>query len=73
MAAGELSLEAVRRLIVRSGVERISEKATEELRSTLERIADTIARKAIGLASHAGRKTVKAQDVRLAVSSILRD
>jgi len=73
LAAGKLSLAAVRRLIVKAGAERVGDDAAEELRNVLEQVAERIGRKAIGLASHAGRKTVKAEDVRLTSKDIVRE
>jgi len=39
----------------------------------LEELAERVGKKAKDLASHAGRKTVKAEDVRLAVKEIIRE
>jgi len=73
MAAGELSIAAVHRLIERAGAERVGDDASEELRKILEELAERVGKKAKDLASHAGRKTVKADDIRLAVKEIIRD
>jgi histone H3/H4 len=51
---------------------RVSESAAEELRRVLEDIGMRIGREAAKFATHAGRKTIRAEDVRLAVSSLLR-
>lgn len=45
---------------------RISKGAARELAAHLEALAIDIAKEAIMLADHAGRKTVKAEDVKLA-------
>jgi len=70
MGAGELSTAAVHRLIERAGAERVGDDAVEELRNVLEELAVRIGKEAIELAAHAGRKTVKAEDVRLSVKRI---
>jgi histone H3/H4 len=72
VAAGRLSLEAVRRLIIRAGAERVGDSAAKELRKRLEEIGEQIGRKSVAFASHAGRTTVKGEDVRLASREIIR-
>ena len=42
----------------------MSDEAVEEFRDVLEEIADEIARDAVIAARHAGRKTVKAKDIK---------
>lgn len=61
------------RLLKKAGAERVSETAAEELRRTLEEVALKVGREACILASHAGRKTVRAEDVRLAARRIVRE
>jgi len=72
LAEQELGLAAVYRLIKKGGAERVSDEAAEELRIILEEIAVKIAQQAVELATHAGRKTVRASDIRLASKNILR-
>jgi histone H3/H4 len=60
------------RLIKKSGAERVSDEAADELRKILEDIADRIARQAVDLCVHAGRKTIKSEDVRLAAKNVLK-
>lgn len=54
------------RLIKRAGAKRVSQGAAEELAKVMEEKIFDIAKEAAALAKHAGRKTVLADDVRLA-------
>ena len=65
----EIPLAPVTRLIRNAGVERISKDATVEFAKLLEAECAKIAKKAVNLAKHAGRKTVKVEDIRQAVES----
>lgn len=62
-----LPLAAMEKLLKKAGAPRVSEDAKEALREALEDHAAGIGTKAIQLAQHSGRKTVKAIDVKLAV------
>ena len=53
-------------IMKQAGAERVSDKAKAALKNTVEDVAEEIAAQAVKLANHAGRKTVKAGDVRLA-------
>ena len=50
----------------KSGAQRVTDKSAIELRRVIEEIAEAIAKNAVDMSSHAGRKTVKAEDVKLA-------
>ena len=71
MSETEFGLAAVYRIIKKSGAERVSDEAAEELRRVIEVMASQIARQATELSVHAGRHTVKAVDVKLAAKTIL--
>ena len=66
MRSSELGMSAMYRILKKAGAERVSDESADELRRTIESIAESIAKNAVDMASHAGRKTVKGEDVKLA-------
>jgi histone H3/H4 len=54
------------RIIKKAGAQRVSDEASNTLRKILEEIANNISKNAIDLANHAGRKTIKTDDILLA-------
>lgn len=61
-----LPIASVERLIRKAGAQRVSKGAAKELASYLEDIGVEVAREAINVAEHAGRKTVKTEDIKMA-------
>ena len=66
MKSLELGLSAMYRILKKSGAQRVSDESAIELRRVVEEIAEAIVKNAVEDANHAGRKTVKAEDVKLA-------
>ena len=66
MKSSELGLSPMYRILKKSGAQRVSDESANELRRIIEEVASSIAKNAVEMASHAGRKTVKAEDVKLA-------
>jgi DNA-binding protein len=64
--AHDLPLAAMERIIKRAGSERVGEDAKVALRDALEEEGQRLSKKALTYARHAGRKTIKGEDVKLA-------
>jgi len=54
------------RMLVNAGAERVSEEAADAFAEVLEEIGLKISERAVRIAKHSGRKTVKKDDVLLA-------
>ncbi len=61
-----LPLAAMEKILKKAGAERVSDKAKIALKNALEESAEDIGAKAVRLAMHAGRKTIKEGDIKLA-------
>lgn len=72
MAVSEFGLSAMYRILKKCGADRISDESADELRRILEEIGMAIAKNAIEMSVHAKRKTVKADDIRLAAKQFTK-
>ena len=72
MKSSELGLSAMYRILKKSGAHRVSDESADELRRIIEEIATAIAKNAVDMSTHAGRKTVRAEDVKLASKSFTK-
>ncbi|HJJ92598.1 MAG TPA: histone family protein [Methanocorpusculum sp.] len=62
----DLPKAAVVRLAKKAGAERVGEDAADALVAKAESYIEAIAERAYEYAQHAGRKTIKAEDIELA-------
>lgn len=60
-----LGLATMESLLKKNGAERVSEDAKIALRDNLEIYASEICKKAIKFSIHAGRKTIREEDIKL--------
>tara|TARA_Y100000310_G_C20661866_1_gene805242 strand:- start:2115 stop:2333 length:219 start_codon:yes stop_codon:yes gene_type:complete len=62
-------LAAMEKIIKKAGAERVSDASKAALKEVIEALAEKIASQAVKLSHHAGRKTVKAEDIKLAAKT----
>ncbi|PWR73253.1 histone family protein [Methanospirillum lacunae] len=66
----DLPIAAVSRIAKANGAERVGADAAELLVKKAEAYIGKVAKEANKLASHAGRKTIKAEDIEMALENI---
>ncbi len=71
MVGPELAVAPMHRICKKAGADRVSESAAKELAKVLDDFGVKIAKEAIDYAMHAGRKTVKAEDIEIAARKVL--
>lgn len=71
MIETEIASAPMHRLCKKAGAERVSEAAAKELAKTLEEIGIKIAKEALDYAMHAGRKTIKTEDIEIATRKVI--
>lgn len=71
MVDPELAVAPMHRICKKAGADRVSEAAAEELAKVLDDLGVRIAKEAIDYAMHAGRKTVKAEDIEIAARKVM--
>ena len=69
MVEHPLSLSGMEKLLKRSGASRVSDKAKVAFREVLEEIGEELGKKAVKFSEHSKRKTIKAEDIKLAHKS----
>ena len=67
----EISVAPMNRLCKKAGAKRVSEEGAKELGKVLEGIGFRIAKEALDYSTHAGRKTIKAEDIEIAARKIM--
>ncbi len=71
MAGSELALAPMHRICKKAGADRVSETAAKELAKVLDDVGVKIAREAMDYAMHAGRKTIKSEDIEIAARKVM--
>jgi len=71
MVNPELAVAPMHRICKKAGAGRVSEAAAKALAKKLEEIGIKVAKEAIDYAMHAGRKTVKAEDIEIAARKVI--
>jgi histone H3/H4 len=64
-------LAPLERILRQEGGYRVSEEAVEKLRDVVEKLAREIAKVSVDMSKHAGRRTIKAEDVEVALKVVL--
>lgn len=61
---------ATAKRILKKTEKRVSETAAEELRETIDNYGEKLSRKAAEMAEHAGRETIRKEDIKIAQDNI---
>jgi histone H3/H4 len=69
----QLAVAPMHRLCKKAGAERVSEAAAKELAKILEEIGMKIAKEALDYAMYAGRKTIKTEDIKIAIRKVMEE
>jgi histone H3/H4 len=67
----EIATAPMHRICKNIGADRVSEEAAKELAKVLQNIGIKIAKNALEYAMHAGRKTIKAEDIEIAAKKAI--
>ena len=67
----EIALAPMHRLCEKAGADRVSEAAANELAKVLGEIGLRIAKEALDYSTYAGRKTIKTEDIEIAVRKVI--
>ena len=65
----ELPIAPIGRIIKNAGAQRITDDAIDVLRDYLEKEGERVAHESINMAKHAGRKSVKGDDIKLVIKN----
>jgi len=71
MAGPELAVAPMHRICKKAGADRVSETAAKQLAKVLDEIGVKIAKEALDYAMHAGRKTLKSEDIEIAARKVM--
>lgn len=66
-----IAVAPMHKICKKAGAERVSEAAAKELAKVLEEIGVKIAKEALDYSRHAGRKTIKEEDIEIATRKIV--
>ena len=67
----EIAVAPMHRICKKAGAVRVSEAAAQELAKVLDEIGVKIAKEAWDYATYAGRKTVKTEDIEIAIRKVM--
>jgi len=71
MPGPELAVAPMHRICKKAGADRVSESAAKELAKVLDEIGVKVAKEAMDYAMHAGRKTIKSEDIEIAARKVM--